>query len=148
VYFFRVTEAVFVGWFTLEYSIRFLVSPRKSEFIFSFLNIIDLLGILPFYVSVFLNLLSSKYSLEYIAKAAQIFRILRILRIFKLSRHITGLKTLGTTLKNSHRELLLLSMTVSMGMLIFAGLGYALEKDEPNTMFYTCPRPSTGPSSR
>ena len=42
---------------------------------------------LPFYVSVFLNLLSSKYSLEYIAKAAQIFRILRILRIFKLSRH-------------------------------------------------------------
>ncbi len=40
---------------------------------------------------------------EYIAKAAQIFRILRILRIFKLSRHITGLKTLGTTLRNSHR---------------------------------------------
>ena len=35
------------------------------------------------------------------------------------------------------RELLLLSMTVSMGMLIFAGLGYALEKDEPDTMFYT-----------
>ena len=28
-------------------------------------------------------------------------------------------------------------MTVSMGMLIFAGLAYALEKDEPDTMFYT-----------
>ena len=39
-----------------------------------------------------------------------------------------------------HRELLLLSMTVSMGMLIFAGLGYALEKDEPDTMFYTLPQ--------
>jgi len=34
----------------------------------------------------------------------------------------------------------LLSMTVSMGMLIFAGLGYALEKDEPDTMFYTLPQ--------
>ena len=70
----------------------------------SFLNIIDLLGILPFFVSLALNQLSSQYSLEYIAKAAQIFRILRILRIFKLSRHITGLKTLGTTLRNSHRS--------------------------------------------
>ena len=28
-YFFRVTEAIFVGWFTLEYIIRFIVSPRK-----------------------------------------------------------------------------------------------------------------------
>ena len=41
------------------------------------------------------------------------------------------------------RELLLLSMTVSMGMLIFAGLGYALEKDEPDTMFYTLPQVGT-----
>ena len=159
-YFFRSTEAIFVGWFTLEFLIRFVVSPSKVyflsklqhnftrttflsfqfEFILSFLNIIDLLGILPFFVSLILNQLSSQYSLEYIAKAAQIFRILRILRIFKLSRHITGLKTLGTTLRNSHRELLLLSMTVSMGMLIFAGLGYALEKDEPDTMFYTLPQ--------
>ena len=39
-----------------------------------------------------------------------------------------------------YRELLLLSMTVSMGMLIFAGLGYAVEKDEPDTMFYTLPQ--------
>ena len=128
---------------------------EQIAFMLSFLNIIDLLGILPFFVSLVLNQLSSQYSLEYIAKAAQIFRILRILRIFKLSRHITGLKTLGTTLRNSHRlhffwivtgylshprELLLLSMTVSMGMLIFAGLGYALEKDEEDTMFYTLPQ--------
>ena len=102
-YFFRSTEAIFVGWFTFEFLIRFAVSPSKFDFVLSFLNIIDLLGILPFFVSLILNQLSSQYSLEYIAKAAQIFRILRILRIFKLSRHITGLKTLGTTLRNSHR---------------------------------------------
>ena len=36
VYFFRVTEAVFVGWFTLEYTIRFFVSPIKvSSFLLS-----------------------------------------------------------------------------------------------------------------
>ena len=30
---------------------------------------------------------------------AQVFRIMRILRIFRLGRHITGLQTLGATLK-------------------------------------------------
>ena len=79
------------------------LTPAKCEFLIAFLNVIDLMGILPFFVSVALNMMASSYSLEYIAKAAQIFRILRILRIFKLSRHITGLKTLGTTLRNSHR---------------------------------------------
>ena len=33
-----------------------------------------------------------------------------------------------------------LHLQFSMGMLIFAGLGYALEKDEPDTMFYTLPQ--------
>ena len=28
-FFFRVTEAIFVGWFTLEFLIRFVVSPSK-----------------------------------------------------------------------------------------------------------------------
>ena len=31
-------------------------------------------------------------------------------------------------------------MTVSMCMLIMAGLAYALEKDEPDTTFYTLPQ--------
>ena len=52
----------------------------QISFVLSFLNIIDLLGILPFYVSLGLSLLNSRYSIEYMAKAAQIFRILRILR--------------------------------------------------------------------
>ena len=43
-------------------------------------------------------------------------------------------------LTSNHRELLLLTMTVSMGMLIFAGLGYALEKDEQGTKFTTLPQ--------
>lgn len=139
-YFFGVMETIFVGWFTFIFVMRLLLAPDKIQFFMNFLNIIDLFGILPFFISVLLNLLNSQYSLEWMTKAAQIFRILRILRIFKLSRHITGLKTLGLTLRNSHRELLLLTMTVSMGMLIFAGLAYALEKDEPDTKFYTLPQ--------
>ena len=30
-YFFEIAEAVFVGWFTFEYVIRFIAAPRKME---------------------------------------------------------------------------------------------------------------------
>ena len=30
-YFFEIAEAVFVGWFTFEYVIRFIAAPRKVE---------------------------------------------------------------------------------------------------------------------
>merc|ERR1719154_75505 len=109
------------------------------------MNIIDLLGILPYFASLCLSLLTTstnsgqtKYQDE-MRRIAQIFRIMRILRIFKLARHITGLQTLGMTLRNSYKELGLLMLVVIMGMLIFSGLAYVGEKDEPGTMFDSMP---------
>ncbi|XP_023324508.1 uncharacterized protein LOC111698406 [Eurytemora carolleeae] len=144
-YFFEVAEAVFVGWFTFEYVVRFIAAPKKIKFIKGGMNIVDLLGILPYFMSLFLNLVTTtsntqnKYQDE-MRRIAQIFRIMRILRIFKLARHITGLQTLGMTLKNSYKELGLLMLVVIMGMLIFSGLAYVSEKDEQDTEFISMPQ--------
>jgi len=80
----------------------------------------------------------TKYQSE-MRRIAQIFRIMRILRIFKLARHITGLQTLGMTLRSSYKELGLLMLVVIMGMLIFSGMAYVGEKDEEGTMFDSMP---------
>merc|ERR1719500_2645198 len=105
------------------------------------MNIVDLLGILPYFASLGISLMEitnasgqAKYESQ-MRRIAQIFRIMRILRIFKLARHITGLQTLGMTLRNSYKELGLLMLVVIMGMLIFSGLAYVGEKDEEGTMF-------------
>ncbi len=47
----RYVEVCCVGIFTIEYLLRVFVSDHRARFIFSFYGIVDLLAILPFYIS-------------------------------------------------------------------------------------------------
>jgi len=44
-------EAACVGWFTVEYGVRLWASPDRCRFVRGALNVIDLVAILPYYVS-------------------------------------------------------------------------------------------------
>ncbi|CUT99564.1 shaker cognate [Echinococcus multilocularis] len=126
-------ELVCIIWFTIEYLVRFIVAPYKYRFLKSPMNIIDMIAILPYYVSKALD------SLTAISKVVQVFRLLRVLRVLKLARHSIGLQALGYTVRRSYKELGLLMMFVAMGVLIFSSLAYFAEKDERETKFESIP---------
>ena len=109
---FFIMEAICIAWFTFEYVVRLLSSPIKTKFIIGALNLIDLIAILPFYVSFALQAHSNVSSLAIL----RALRLVRVFRVFKLSRYSKGLRILGLTMKASMAELGLLAFFLAIGM--------------------------------
>lgn len=84
-------EYVCVVWFTGELVLRFLCVRDKCRFSRSIPNVIDLLAILPFYVTITVESLhGGTTELENMGRVVQVLRLLRSLRMLKLGRHSTG----------------------------------------------------------
>ncbi|KAA0708505.1 Potassium voltage-gated channel subfamily F member 1 [Triplophysa tibetana] len=134
-------ETACIIWFTVEYVLRFISSSNKVRFMFSFMNIVDFLAIMPFYVVLILTHLgTAMMELANVQQAVQALRIMRIARIFKLARHSSGIQTLTYALKSSLKELGMLLMYMGVGIFVFSALGYTLEQSHPETMFTSIPQ--------
>lgn len=84
-------EYVCVVWFTGELALRFLCVRDKCRFSRSVSNVIDLLAILPFYVTLVVESLhGGSTELENMGRVVQVLRLMRSLRLLKLGRHSTG----------------------------------------------------------
>lgn len=136
-----IIETVCISWFTIEYLIRVFAAPDRYKFFKGVLNTIDLIAIVPFYISIALETMDTGNlkNLKSVRKAVQVFRVLRIMRILKLARHSTGLQSLGYTLKRSYKELSMLLMFLAIFILLFSSLAYFAEKDGNAIQFRSIP---------
>ena len=125
----EVIDYVVSVFFTFEYFLRLIVSPRKIKFIKNAMNMVDLLAIIPFYVSLLLEGLEDYQIIGKAGKIIRLIRVMRILRIFKLVRHFAGLQSLFHTLQQAYQELGLLLVLVAVAILTYSSLVYFAEKD-------------------
>ncbi|MEQ9032434.1 MAG: ion transporter, partial [Aggregatilineales bacterium] len=82
--YFQFFEYLILIFFSVEYLTRVYVADRKRDYIFSFYGIVDLLSILPFYLT--LGLVDVRF--------ARAFRLFRLLRLFKLTRYSKAMRRL------------------------------------------------------
>lgn len=86
-----ILEYICIVWFTGDLVLRFMCVKDKCKFSRSVVNIIDLLAILPFYITLAVeNLHGGSTELENVGRVVQVLRLMRSLRMLKLGRHSTG----------------------------------------------------------
>lgn len=125
---FYIIEVVSVCVFTIEYILRLWtadlffsdVSATKSrfKFIFSFMALIDLFAILPFYIP---------FIIPIDLRVLRTLRIVRLLRLFKVNRYTTALSTIGDVFKKKASQLFSSMFVVSLLMIITSVLMYNVE---------------------
>jgi len=116
--------------FTIEYLFRLITADYKFssknmaismvKYIFSFLAIIDLIAILPFYLPAFVDL-----DLRFL----RIIRLIRILRLLKMGRYSNSLQILGNVLRRKKEELVVTIFVTGMLLLLASSCMYYVEAD-------------------
>ncbi|MFY0601213.1 MAG: ion transporter [Cyclobacteriaceae bacterium] len=120
---FTIFEWTFTIFFTIEYFLRVWITKRPSSYIFSPLGIIDLVALLPTYITIFVT--GGSYLM-----VIRAIRLLRVFRIFKLTRYLNEAKVLGEALKGSRRKILVFMGAVSALVIITGTLMYMIEGGE------------------
>ena len=117
------SEWILTIFFTIEYILRLLVSPKPAKYAKSFYGIIDLISIIPTYLALFVTGGHAFMILRSL-------RLLRMFRIFKLSRYITGATVITRALKTSIPKISVFLFGVIMVVMIFGSFMYIIEGEE------------------
>ena len=109
--------------FTIEYLLRLIAVRRPARYARSFFGIVDLLAILPTYLSVLLP--GTQAFL-----VVRALRLLRVFRILKLGEFLGEARMLTAALKASTRKIAVFLQVVIVMVLIIGSLMYLVETPE------------------
>ena len=129
-------EIVSVILFTVEYFARLwtsdLIFPNKKptsariKYFFSFMALVDLLSILPFYLPMLIPL---------DLRVLRALRIIRLFRLFKINRYTDALSTISTVFKKKSSELISSIFVVLLLMIISSVIMYNVENQAQPDLF-------------
>ncbi len=113
-------EWFFTLLFTLEYVLRLLSVRKPLRYAFSFYGIVDLMAIVPTYLSVILP--GTQYLL-----AIRFFRVLRVFRIFKLTEYIREARLISSALRASRKKISVFLLAVLSLVVVIGSLMHVIE---------------------
>lgn len=118
-----IAEWVFTVLFTIEYGLRLITIRQPLRYATSFFGVIDLLAILPTYLS--LIFVGGNYLV-----VIRVLRLLRIFRVLKLVEYSSEAGVLVASLLRSRRKIFIFICALITIVIIFGALMYVIEGPE------------------
>jgi voltage-gated potassium channel len=118
--FFVYSEWLFTILFTIEYLTRIWVSPKPFKYVFSILGIVDLLSIIPTYLSL-------AFTGTHFLIVIRAIRLLRVFRIFKLNYFMGQGELILMALKISFRKIGVFLFAILNIVVIIGAIMYVVE---------------------
>ncbi len=109
--------------FSTEYILRLYTVNKPLRYIFSFYGLVDLLSVLPSYLSMIF--IGSHY-----LSVIRVFRLLRIFRVLKLARYVSAANVLSDALKSSKAKIVVFFELVALIVIIIGSIMYLVEGSE------------------
>jgi voltage-gated potassium channel len=113
-------EWFFTILFTVEYALRLWCIENKGRYARSFYGIVDLLGIIPTYLSIFFA--GTQYLL-----VIRVIRVLRVFRVLRMMRYVGEAELLTQALRASRRKIIVFISSVAALVIIFGSMMYLIE---------------------
>jgi voltage-gated potassium channel len=126
-------EWLFTILFTVEYVLRLYCVQRPGHYARSFFGIIDLLSVLPTYMSLFL--VGSQQLI-----VIRVLRLLRIFRVFKLARYLGHANILLSAMKSSMPKIIVFLGTVMTVVVVVGTAMFMIEGSVEGTRFSSIPQ--------
>jgi len=128
-----VLEWIITLLFTFEYFLRVYVVKRKRAYIFSFYGIVDILSILPTFLSLVLG------GAQFLA-IIRLLRMVRIFRIFNLRDYIFSGLSIVAALNQSRKKITVFLLFILLMVCVFGGVMYVVESGHPESGFASIPK--------
>jgi len=120
---FYYAEWFFTLIFTIEYVLRLLSVSRPALYATSFFGVVDLLAVLPTYLSLLFP--GTQYLI-----VVRILRVLRIFRVLKMIRYLGEANLLMSALRASRRKILVFLSAVMTLVIIIGAMMYLIEGEK------------------
>lgn len=119
----HVAEWVITILFTIEYLLRLLCVARRSEYALSFFGIVDLLSVIPTYLSLY-------FAGSQFLMVVRVLRLLRVFRVMKLARYVGAAEVLISALRASRAKIIVFLFTVLTSVVLVGAIMYIVEGPE------------------